>query len=174
MPTQTTHNDARVGAYFSIFPPRDAGRGAAIKMSGTTGTVLWSGGAVYDTGSFVFSLAVDPDFLDIAYDQLDRPQICWTEASGESFIYFYDGTIPGYRTLSIGANAFEPAICSDYILEGVNTVLVYLKNRIPTYRLQSDRYEIEYTLVSRKARGIKAFGYGKNTNTIQIIVGLWR
>lgn len=174
MPTELSPNNAKVGAFFDLLPPRDAGRGAGLKSNGSAGVVTWDGDSVLDDGVFVFALAYEPVFLDVAYDQLDRPQISWSNEDGESFIYFYDGTIPGYNTLSLGFSAFEPALCNDYLLYGSNTVLVYLKNGIPTYRLQADRFLTEYTLVNRKARGIKAFGYGKNTNSIQIIVGLWR
>lgn len=174
MATQVSHNAPAILDAFNLMPPRDAGRGRGIKSSGAIGVVSWDGASVRVDGGFVFALAVEPLFLDLAFDQLDRYQIAWSVASGESFIYYYSGLISGYETLSLGMNAFEPAVCNDYRLRGNNTILVYLKSNIPTYRLQSDRFAIEYTLIDRKTLGIKAFGYGINTNSIQIIVGRWR
>lgn len=174
MPTQTSVNEPVVGQSYGLFPPRNAGRGVAIKSTGLYGAVSWNGSGVYSDDVFVFSLSSEPYFLDVAYDQLDRPQISYQLETGESFLYFYNGLISDYQTLSLGFDAIEPILCNDYLLGGSNTVLAYLKGRVPTYRLQADRFSIEHTLIARGAVGIKALGYGTKTNSIQIIVGRWR
>jgi len=175
MSTQLSINPVRVAQEFALVTPRDGGRGSAARMDGSVASVAWSGTHVTVGGINVFPLWYAPENLDFAFDQLDRPQICWINPTDNSaYIYFYNGLISNYDTLSLGVSAQAVAICNDYLLEGgVNTVLVYLNNGYPSYRLQSDRFTVEYQLLSsRQACGIKAFGIGKSTNSIQIIVGL--
>lgn len=173
MATQTSPNNARAIAEFNLFSPRNGGRGAAKKSTGAIGVVTWVGGQVKVDGTNVFALAEKPNLLDIAFDQLDRPQISWITSAFETFIYFFDGTLPGYRTLSVGTNAADPAVCNDYRLEGgVNTVLLYLKDGFPTYRIQADRFTMEYLLTAQQVVGIKNFGYGVGSNSIQLVIGI--
>lgn len=174
MSTQTSVNNSALKIDFDLFPPRHLGRGRALKSTGELGIVSWDGAHVYVNATIIFDLAVQPYLLDVAFDQLDRPQISYMLAGGECFIYFYNGLISDYQTLSLGSAIVDPILCSDYFLGGVDTVLAYLKAGKPTYRLQSDRFGVEYTLMEVKTVGIKAFGYGRNTNSVQIIVGRWR
>ena len=172
MPTQTSPNSATIVGSSELLPPRNAGRGRALDSTGATQQVVWNGTSILVGGVPLFDLAYAPYLLDVAFDQLDRPQVSWQDSSGFTHLRFYDGTIPGYRILELGNNAAYPAICNDYALEGgVNTVIVYVKSGYPTYRIQQDRFTIEYRLYEQVIPGIKRFGYGVTTNSIQIVIG---
>jgi hypothetical protein len=171
MSTQTSPNDAKITLETAVIYPRNLGRGIALDSAGTSHTVIWDGTNVRIDGAIIFALAVQPFYLDFAFDTLDRPQVSWALGTGEAFIYFYDGTLPGYRTLSVGFDAATPAICNDYALQdGVNTILVYVKSSKPYYRLQRDRFTIEYLLLDRVVSGILQFGYGVTTNSVQMVL----
>ena len=164
-------NPARESSLLDLLAPRQLGRGQCLDSTGTIGTVVYLAGTIQVNGATIFAEAGAPVYLDFAYDKLDRPQITWQRVTGESLVYFYDGTISNYRTLSLGYNALQPAIASDYLLDGTDTILAYLKNSVPYHRLQSDRYTVEYQWNNIKYVGIKALGYGLNTNSIQLILG---
>lgn len=171
MPSPMNVNPIRQHKKFTLVFPRNLGRGQSWNSSKAVHQVTWEAGQILVNSSPLFSLASAPVFLDFAYDQLDRPQVCYQLPSGESFIYFYNGLTTSYQNLSLGFDAKEPIICNDYFLLGTNTACAYLKSKVPYYRLQSDRYLTEYQWNTRQYQAIKSLGYCGETNSVQLILG---
>lgn len=156
---------------FDLAHPRNLGRGQSRNSSNAVHSVTWAAGQVSVNGSAVLAIPTQPVYLDFAYDLLNRPQIVWQGATGESFIYYYDTVLSDFAVNSLGILAGEPIICNDHQLLGTNTIAVYLKNKIPHYRLGSDRYLIEYQWANAQYAGIKALGYCAQANSINLLLG---
>lgn len=152
----------------TLLPPRNTGRGFAPKLGGSVSEVTWTAGQIQIDGVNFFPLASSPVLLDFAFDLLDRGQVVWKESGGDVFIRFYDPILVGYNSLNLG-NVDYPAICNDFILDGSNTVLVYLVAGIVKYRLQSDRYQTEYTLSTTPISIIRRFGVQPFKNSLAVL-----
>ena len=153
----------------SLLPPRNSGRGFALKPStGTPSEVSWLAGQVSIDGVNFFALATQPVLLDFAFDSLDRGQVVYELPDGQVYIRFYDPIIPGYSALMLGDVDYA-AICNDFGLFGMNTVLVYLVGNLVKYRLQSDRYQIQYDLSETPLSIIQRFGVQASTNSLAVL-----
>ena len=157
--------------FYELLSPRELGRGAAAKKDLSVHVVTSTPLGIAVSGALVIPRpGVIIAFLDLCFDQLDRFQISWSEANGHTYIYYYNGLLADYEILDIGINAKQPILTHDYLLDGTNTVLAYLKDSKPTYRLQAERFSIEYVWADEVANAITAFGYGLKTNSIQLIL----
>lgn len=162
-------NNSEITFDNSLAPPRNTGRGFAKKPSnGVTSEVTWLAGQVRIDGVNFFALATEPILMDFAFDSLDRGQVVYKLPDNSVYIRFYDPILVGYNTLSIG-NVIDPAICNDFDLFGTNTVLVYLVGSAVKYRLQSDRYQTEYSLGEVALSNIRRFGVQLSTNSLAVL-----
>ena len=149
--------------------PRNTGRGFAKKPStGTTSQITWLAGQIRIDGVDFFALATEPVVMDFAFDSLDRGQVVYKLPDNSVYIRFYDPIIPGYNALGLG-NVLDPAICNDFDLSGNNTILVYLVSNLVKYRLQSDRYQTEYSLGETPISNIRRFGVQSSTNSLAVL-----
>lgn len=161
-------NNSELSYSNALLAPRNLGRGSTLLSSGATSTVTWVAGQVQVDGVNKFALASEPIVLDYAADSLDREQVVWKSVSGEVFIRFYDPILVGFNSLNIGTVG-EPAICNDFQLYGSNTVVVYLVGGNVHYRLQSDRYLVDYTLSAVTIPSISRFGAQVATNSLAVL-----
>ena len=157
---------------FKLLFNRNNQRSYGLKTSDSSvQRVIWTGTHLQVAGINYVAETSQPRYLDFAYDLLDRPQIVWKTITGEVKLYFYDTAIANYTTLNFGTIPDQPVIHNDYKLSGNNTILAYLKNQYPYYRLQSDRYTFEYLWKNRQYQGIKGLGYADGANTVSLILG---
>ena len=153
---------------YKVRPPRHLGRGRALDSTGATRLVDWLGGQVQVDGVNLFALAAQPDVLDISFDALDRPVICWRTTGGTGFVRFFDPVPGAYVSLDCGAMKW-PAICNDYRLLGVDIVLVYLINNAPHYRLHTEKFATARQLTADKMEILRYFGEGIDTNSLNAV-----
>ncbi len=162
-------NSSKITLDNVLVAPRNTGRGFAIKPStGGTSEVTWLAGQIRIDGVNFFALATEPVVLDFAFDSLDRGQVVYKLPNNNVYIYFYDPIAVGYTSLLIGIGN-DPAICNDFGLFGMNTVVVYLVSNIVKYRLQSDRYAVEYELSETPLTYIRRFGVQLSTNSLAVL-----
>ena len=160
-------NSSRTTQDYDLLAPRNAGRGSALDSAGVVKSALWISGYVVVNGEQLFALAQAPVLLDVSFDQVDRPVIAYRTASA-AFIWFYNAIIVGYENLNIGDVA-SVAICNDFSIGGSNIVCVYVASGNTHYRLQTDRFATDYTLVATPLKSISSFGIGHNTNSLNVV-----
>jgi hypothetical protein len=99
------------------------------------------------------------------FDQGMRPMVTWTDITGATYFYWYDSTIPGYRTDTLAAgivNAFATLDDARSQENSTNdTILSYIKAGSLYYRQQRDRFATEYLLGATPARLVQV---GLNRN----------
>lgn len=160
-------NISRVTQEYAIIPPRDKGRGSALTSTGIERPVSYVNGYVVVNTEQLFPLEQEPILLDVSFDQLDRPLVTY-QTIDSSFLWFYNTLLADYAHLDIGSVS-GIAICNDFSLYGDNVICVYLIDKVIHYRLQSDRFSVDYTLNNKKVNSIYAFGIGKETNSMNVI-----
>jgi len=124
------------------------------------GSKIRSWGIVYENGGvYLFpedtpaekSLVVSVDGItevSFAFDQLMRISVAYVVA-GVTYLYWYDTAVPGYTTTTI-TGAISPKLTLDdkakiaHILAESTVILFYIKDNEVCYRLQNDRFGIEY------------------------------
>ncbi len=97
--------------------------------------------------------------ISLTFDQLGNP-ICSWEIDGTIYLRWYDPLIPAMTTTNLGAgkSPFITMSCFNSFLGNRQIYLVYVKpNMDLVYRLQDDRYTVEY-LVQSSVDDILAFG----------------
>jgi len=156
---------------FNLAFNRNFKRGYGKDSLGNLHQVQWSGTHITVNSINVIPWTTLPKYLDFAYDQNDRPQIVWKAQDLVVYLYFYNIVLSGYETLNLGTIPDQPIIHNDFLLSGNNTFVAYLKNNFPYYRLQSDRYTVEYLWKNRQYQGIKGFGYALGTNSVCLLLG---
>jgi hypothetical protein len=153
---------------YKVRPPRHLGRGRALDSTGATRLVGWASGQVQVDGVNVFALAAAPDVLDLSFDALDRPVVCWRTAGGVGLVRFFDPVPNAYVSLDCGALKW-PAICNDYRLLGNDIVLAYLINNVPHYRLHTEKFATPRQLTADKMEILRYFGEGVDTNSLNAV-----
>jgi hypothetical protein len=104
------------------------------------------------TGTTVVMTAAAPMvWMTAAFDQSLRVIIAWTDVNGNSWFYWYDTTIVGYRTTALPAGTVQPFAALDdaRIQENtVNDAIVAYTTATGhlVYRQQRDRFGVEYDL----------------------------
>lgn len=86
--------------------------------------------------------------VSLAFDSNMTPAVC-TIASSNLKLYWYDSTIPGYTTLTIAARDAMIRIddVRDFASNYRDIILAYIRpDNMLCYRLQRDRFTIEYAL----------------------------
>ena len=87
--------------------------------------------------------------FSFTFDQNMQPVIVYM-ADNFSSIYFYDGTVQSFVTIPIGDGIIAPRVFLDdkrpTAIVDSDVLLVYLRYENLYYRMQRDRYGIEYLL----------------------------
>ncbi len=171
MPTPLNPNPVKSPRKYQLEFSRNFQRSYAKHSSGVTHRVTWSGGNILVNAVVILAEPQQPRYLDFSYDQADRPQIVWKSLTGVTSIYYYDALAAAFTTLSLGTIPDQPIIHNDYLLGGQDTIFAYLKDNVPYYRLQSERYGVEHLWDSRQYQGIKGLGYAIGTNSVVLLLG---
>jgi hypothetical protein len=113
-----------------------------------------STGSVYlqapNTPAFVQLPNVGAVWVALAFDQNARVFIAYAQANGSAFYYWFDSTIPGYRTTPL--NGVVPRVFASLddsrVLElnSSDVILAYVRTGTLYFRAQRDRFGVEYTL----------------------------
>lgn len=117
--------------------------------------------------------------ISLAFDQNMQPMVAYV-ALGQAKLYWYDGTVPGYTTLFLGAGARSPFLSMDdkrdiaQILGYSDVLLFYILSNRLVHRRQRDRFDTEITLAWLEGSSASISKAGMNVgNRLQIeIVGL--
>ena len=110
--------------------------------------------------------------ISLAFDQLARPVICAT-VGNSILLWWYDPVVPAHvlTTVSAGSKGFVYLDDSrDYYLSGQSDImLIYQKGETAYYRLQRDRFLVEYTTDLVAITGLNLTSIGMNqVNRLQI------
>ncbi len=111
--------------------------------------------------------------IGLAFDRNMNPSICYQQGS-DSYLYWYDSTISGYRTTKF-EGATTPRITHDDKRADQSSIsdvmLFYIRAQKLYFRMQRDRYATEYYLYDVPARyDLKKVGMGTNLR-LQFILG---
>ena len=142
---------------------------------------IWTG-QVYDGGVFLFSDLVErQDILEqlnitemsFTFDQNGRPTVVYVQY-GIAKIWWYDSTVPGMATTTIGSGIISPKVILDDKRQtqtgSSDIILGYIKNENLYYRQQRDRFSVEYLLATDVVGRLQKLGMGNNLR-LQFIVG---
>lgn len=137
---------------------------AEIKRNKTTGLdEIWIGAEKVDP--FLHRTAADITEVSLSFDRNMNLALAYVE-SDVAYLYWFDTTIPGYRTTTLGADVKTPRVTHDDKRElqsqNSDVILAYLKNGNLYYRQQRDRYETERLLqASVNSPGLVKIGMNK-------------
>lgn len=111
--------------------------------------------------------------MSFTFDQNGRPSICFTQY-GQTKIYWFDSSLGGVTTTTIGAGIGSPKVILDDKRQSQTNssdiIMGYIKNSQLCYRQQRDRFLIEYVLATNVAGRLQKIGMGNNLR-LQFIVG---
>ncbi len=103
-----------------------------------------------NTAPFNFQALPNAAWIALAFDQNSRPYIAYADINCNASYYWYDSTIPGYRTSTLAGVVKRPFMVLDdpRPVESSNSdvLLAYVRNGELFYRQQRDRFGIEYDL----------------------------
>jgi hypothetical protein len=103
-----------------------------------------------NTPPFVQLANVNAVWVGLAMDQNARAFITYADKNGNAFYYWFDSTIPGYRTTPIPGIVFRPFATLDdsrpVELVSSDVILAYVRAGVLYFRAQRDRFGVEYTL----------------------------
>lgn len=135
-------------------------------------STLWR--ATYDGNNIMASsggpaavIVAAPNLTYLAFglDNSMRTVTAWNNGDGKVYLNFYDGTLPGYTTVSfvgdnpqcgMDDNRFDQTANADVILTYTRAGILYM-------RMQRDRYLTEYALGATPGVGVLA-KQGMNTH----------
>lgn len=134
-------NDPSEGLLYQIWTAR-------ITRNVTTGNdEIWV--AAEHVDPVLFRAAVGITEVSIAFDRNMQLHVAYVEG-GESFLRWYDTTVPGFVTTNYGSTVITPRITHDdkRQLQTANSdiILAYIKSGDLYYRQQRDRFDTEYLL----------------------------
>lgn len=125
--------------------------------------------------TFVFSSGYALQEISLAFDQNMRPYIAYVE-NGIAKFYWFNSLIgaPDILTLPLGSRN-PKATMDDKFDEATNLgtndiILAYMRGTTLYYRLQRDRYQIEYVLKTDVVGDLLKFGMGANRR-LQFVFG---
>lgn len=109
-----------------------------------------------------------------SFDANMRPMVAYqlgddatSPAQRAIYLYWYDNTVPGFVTLTLGAGV-SPFLSFDYPVnssaQGAECLLAYIRNGTVYYRRQTDRFTIEYTVGAMPAGRTRITGFGLARN----------
>lgn len=103
-----------------------------------------------NTLPFIQLANVNASWVALAFDQNARPFIAYSTSAGNASYYWYDTTIPGYRTSSLTGIVPRVFAALDDIRPALSSssdiLLAYVRSGQLYMRVQRDRFGIEYNL----------------------------
>lgn len=103
--------------------------------------------------------------MSFTFDQNGRPTIAYIQY-GIAKIWWYDSTVGGMSTTVIGSGIGSPKIFLDdkrQTQTAISDMIVgYIKQKQLCYRLQRDRFLIEYVLATNVSGRLHKIGMGNN------------
>lgn len=103
-----------------------------------------------NTPPFILLSHVGAVWVGLAFDQNARPFITYAQVNGQAFYYWFDSTIPGFRTSALTGVIHRVFASLDDIrpatISGSDVVLIYVRSGTIFMRVQRDRFGVEYNL----------------------------
>jgi hypothetical protein len=152
-PRQTVRFSAAAGTsdvHFGGIAVGDPSQGISYQLwsAFTDGSSVWL--EAPNTPAFVLLPSVGAVWVALAFDQNARVFVAYVTSTGAAFYYWYDSTIPGYRTSALSGplqSVFAALDDSRPALSSSSDVLLaYVRAGVLYYRQQRDRFGIEYDL----------------------------
>lgn len=110
---------------------------------------------------------VVPSTVSFSFDLNMRPCVAYKTGGADAYLYWFDGTIPGYTTLTV-ADVESSYLVFDYpykgSADGAEVLWFYMVGDVCKYRRQSDRFTVEYTFGTAPAGRRKITGVGMSSN----------
>lgn len=103
-----------------------------------------------NTPAYVLLPNVGAAWVGLAFDQNARVFVAYADVNGNASYYWYDTTIPGYRTSTL--SGVIPRVFASLddsrpaLSESADILLAYVRTGNLYYRQQRDRYGVEYNL----------------------------
>lgn len=101
---------------------------------------------------FTVLSGVNAAWVALAFDQNAREFIAYADGVGNANYYWYDSTLPGFRTTALPGPVFQvfAALDDSRSVESTNSdiLLAYVRSGTLYIRAQRDRYGTEYNLGS--------------------------
>lgn len=111
--------------------------------------------------------------MSFTFDQNGRPSVCYTQY-GQTKIYWYDSSVGGMSITILGSGIGSPKIFLDdkrQTQTAISDMIAgYIKQEQLCYRLQRDRFGIEYVLATNVKGRLQKIGMGNNLR-LQFVVG---
>lgn len=152
-------NDPSAGLYYQIWQALAHDGGVRLYDAQEVGTDVLT--------------ALNITEMSFTFDQNGRPSICFTQY-GQTKIYWFDSSLGGVTTTTIGAGIGSPKVILDdkrSTQSGSSDIIMgYIKNMQLCYRQQRDRFTIEYVLATNVAGRLQKIGMGNNLR-LQFVVG---
>ncbi len=106
--------------------------------------------AAPNTPEFRFLAGVGATWVAVAFDQNARVFLAYSTLPGTSYYYWYDSTIPGYRTTTLSGVVKQVFAALDdsrpLELSNSDVILSYTRLGELYFRAQRDRFGVEYDL----------------------------
>jgi hypothetical protein len=103
-----------------------------------------------NTPAYAILPNVGAAWVALAFDQNSRVFIAYATSSGNAFYYWFDSTIPGYRTSNLTGDILRVFAALDdnrpITISGSDVILAYVRLGVLYMRVQRDRFGVEYTL----------------------------
>ncbi len=103
-----------------------------------------------NTPPFALLSGISAVWVALAFDQSAREFVAYADASGNASYYWYDSTIPGYRTSAIPGTVPRVFAALDdsrpQESSSSDVILAYVRSGALYFRAQRDRFGVEYDL----------------------------
>lgn len=103
-----------------------------------------------NTPIFKYLSGVNATWVGLAFDQSANIFIAYTDINGNASYYWFDTTIPGYRTNTLSGTIHRAfaALDDSRTAESSNNdvILAYVRSNTLFFRAQRDRFGVEYNL----------------------------
>lgn len=128
----------------------DPSQGIAYQLwtAFTDGANVWL--EAPNTPAFIYLANVGAVWVALAMDQNARPFVAYADKNGNASYNWFDSTIPGFRTSTLGGTVPRVFAALDdsrpALLASSDVVLAYVRAGTLFLRAQRDRFGIEYNL----------------------------
>lgn len=87
--------------------------------------------------------------ISLSFSQNGDPHFAFVDSVGDAYLRWYDPTIPGMTTTALPAGTVNPRLTFDdsraFNVANSDIILAYIRSGVLRYRLQRDRFQVEYT-----------------------------